>query len=264
MIALWLVFLGEGRVVVSVHCYGRHRWFYRLAARLLHGRMYWLSPAMRRYYGLEGEGWRQCIPGCVPPGASGAFPPTRPRMPGAVRVGGVGTLVEWKRWELVIEALGRLPETLRRQVTFEHLGGPDGTRASQLYASKLRQLARMRGVESQVRWRGVEPSSVALLAGIDALVIASHNEPFSVAMLEALARGIPVIAADSGGAVDVISVGRNGWIFHDGDPVDLARIIGALTLPQAWQGISIRAEESARFAASTVAGEWGVVYDRLP
>ena len=35
MVALWLARAGERRVVVSVHCYGRQRWFYRWAARQL-------------------------------------------------------------------------------------------------------------------------------------------------------------------------------------------------------------------------------------
>ena len=65
-VALWLERVGETRVAVSVHCYGRRRWFYRWAAGRLGSRLFWLSPAMREYYGVGGDGWTGCIPGCVP------------------------------------------------------------------------------------------------------------------------------------------------------------------------------------------------------
>lgn len=39
-VAVWLAAMGERRVVVSVHCYGRRKWFYRWAARQLGERMF--------------------------------------------------------------------------------------------------------------------------------------------------------------------------------------------------------------------------------
>jgi glycosyltransferase involved in cell wall biosynthesis len=261
LIALWLRLLGEQRVVASVHCYGRQRWFYRLAARLLKDRLYWLSPAMRRYYGLSEAAWSHCIPECVPDATAAPSATSGPRTPGRLRIGGAGMIVRWKAWHLVVEALALLPVELRSRVAFEHIGAPDGSPESQAYAAELHQLAKARGVEAQICWRGAESSSAKLLAEIDALVVASHNEPFSVAMLEALAAGVPVLAADSGGAVDVVVSGRTGWLFRDGDAGDLARHLEALLSPAPWQGIQITRDGLTRFAASVVARQWVRVYE---
>jgi len=261
LVALWLQRLGERRVVVSVHCYGRQRWFYRWAARRLGGRLFWLSPAMRHYYGLAADDWAQCLPGCLP----GPVTPPGPRRPpvGRLCLGGVGTIVRWKRWDLVLAAMARLPAALRDRVIFEHLGEPDGSPDAQACAAELRDFARTHGLESRVRWRGAEPSSAALLAAVDFLVVASANEPLSVAMLEALAAGVPVVAADSGGALDVLTPGRTGWWFRTGDAGALAQQIAALGEPTTWRDVRITADDLSRFAASVVAGQWRRVYDRL-
>ncbi|HVU36380.1 MAG TPA: hypothetical protein VHE61_23280, partial [Opitutaceae bacterium] len=51
LVAYWLRRSGERHVVVSVHCYGRQRWFYRWAARYFGEQIYWLTPEMKRSYG---------------------------------------------------------------------------------------------------------------------------------------------------------------------------------------------------------------------
>ena len=264
-VGLWLAAAGERRVVVSVHCYGRRTWFYRWAARRLGGRLYWLSPAMKRYYGIEqrGEAWAQCVPGCVPSLGSPAGP--LPRVVGEeIRLAGVGALVEWKRWDLVLEALALLPAEVRRKVRFRHIGGADGSTASERYANALRTRTRVGQLEQTVEWRGPQPSSQALLGETDCLVVASHNEPFSVAMLEALAAGVPVLAADSGGACDVVKAGENGWLFRSGDAADLARAIVRLVETEACRTVRRTAEaELERFSAAVVAGQWREIYARL-
>jgi len=263
LVGLWLAWLGERRAVVSVHCYGRQRWFYRAIARRLGARLYWLSPAMRRYYGLSDRSWEQCIPSCVPAVAAGTGPRARPPPAHRLRLGGMGLIVRVKGWHLVIEALASLPPALRARVTFDHIGAPDDTAAGRSYAREVRQLARARGVESQVRWRGEELSSQALLADIDALVVATTNEALSVAMLEALAAGVPVLAADSGGPMDVLVPGRTGWFFRTGVAGDLARHLEAMLGREAWRGIRITPGDLARFEAPAVARQWSRVYREL-
>lgn len=252
LVALWLRHWGEPRVVASVHCYGRHRWFYRWAARRLGPRLFWLSPAMKRHYGLIGPDWTQCIPGGVPPST---VVPAEPR-PGRLRLGGVGALVRWKRWEVVVEALAALPPERRAGVSFTHIGGGDET-----YLAELRRLAMARGVTAQVDFRGPEPAADRLLAEIDALVVASVNEPFSLAVLEALAAGIPVIAADSGGAADLIEPEINGALYPTGEAPALAVLLACwLERFPAWDRAKIRA---AAVPVARVAGQWAGVYAEL-
>ncbi len=274
-VALWLAMRGEQRVVASVHCYGRQRWFYRWAARRLGERLYWLSPAMKRYYGVAGRApgskgqgptsepdpWAQCIPGCVPDVPA----PMRTARgeSDAVRLAGVGALTPWKQWNLVLDALAAVPKADRERLHFVHIGANDGSPGAERYAAELRRRSRESSLDGRVEWRGQQESSAALLAGADCLVLASRNEPFSIAMLEALFAGVPVIAADSGGAVDVVVPGVNGWLFRSGDAADLARVLCDLTRPGALGSVRIERDALTRFTGREVALRWAVVYQQV-
>jgi glycosyltransferase involved in cell wall biosynthesis len=260
LVALWLKHWGERRVVVSVHCYGRHRWFYRWAAERFGGSLFWLSPAMKNYYGAGPRTWENCVPGCVPVAKPVA---TRERGTGPIRLGGVGALVRWKKWDLVVDAWARLSNETKARVTFSHIGGTDGSADSQNYADELRAMTDRAGFADRIAWRGAQPSADELLANIDCLIVASANEPFSVAMLEALQAGVPVLAADSGGAVDVIVVGKNGWLFRSGDAADLARSIAGLVETDLLAQTHLVTDSVQPFTAPVVAAQWAEIYSRL-
>lgn len=249
---LWLHWLGEHRVVVSVHCYGRQRWFYRWAARRLGSRLFWLSPAMRTYYGAYGRDWTQCIPGGVPISAASRDGPVA----GRLRLGGVGSLVRWKGWHQLIEVIAALPQETRARLTFTHIGDGDAD-----YLEELRQLTDKSGLVNQVDFRGAESSPDALFGEIDVLVITAVNEPFSMAMLEALAAGVPVLAADSGGARDVILDGVNGALYPQSDAAALAMQLSRwLAQPPAWNPDTIR---GTTVRIDQVARQWAEVYVAL-
>jgi glycosyltransferase involved in cell wall biosynthesis len=262
VVALWLARRGERRVVASVHCYGRHRWFYRHAARQLGRRLFWLSPAMKRYYGAAANSsWSNCIPGCVPSLPTRAAR-SRP-LDGVLRLGGIGATVRWKRWHLIVEALAALPDEVRERVRFEHIGGPDNLREGERYGAELRQQTSHHGLDSIIAWRGEQASAAEFLAQIDCLVVASHNEPFSIAVLEALTAGVPVLAADSGGAQDLIVEGQSGWFFRSGDPASLAVQIGRLVTTDELSRLVVSEEGLRPFTAPVIAEQWERVYAGL-
>jgi glycosyltransferase involved in cell wall biosynthesis len=51
---------------------------------------------------------------------------------------------------------------------------------------------------------------------------AEWEEPFALTPLEAMAAGLPVIAARSGGVQELLRSGENGWVYTPGDAVGLA------------------------------------------
>jgi glycosyltransferase involved in cell wall biosynthesis len=260
--ALWLARRRERRVVVSVHCYGRQRWFYRFAARRLGGRLFWLSPAMKRYYGVaRHDSWTQCIPGCVP--ETRGIPGMRRKVRDTLRLAGVGMLVRWKRWHLIVEAIAALPGGIRERVRFDHIGGPGGMADAERYAAELRVATAQHGLENVIGWRGEQASSTPLLSESDCLVVASDHEPFSIAVLEALSAGVPVLAADSGGAQDLIVAGRGGWFFRSGDSASLAARIVTLATTDALDRTAITEEMVEPFTAPVVARQWARVYAGL-
>jgi glycogen synthase len=62
------------------------------------------------------------------------------------------------------------------------------------------------------------------------------DEAFAVAPLEAMASGIPVIAAKSGGVRELIRAGENGWVYKPGEPLELASRIQEVQMQPALRG----------------------------
>jgi glycosyltransferase involved in cell wall biosynthesis len=253
LVGLWLRLLGSERVVVSVHCHGKRKWFYRWAALVLGGRLVWLTPAMKAHYDAGGKNWRGCQRNFL--AASASAPRARAPRSDRLRLGGIGALVPWKGWSLVLAALARLPPAARARVEFSHLGSADDTAESRRHAEALRALAAELGVAERVRWRGEEPSSAALLAEVDVVVVPSDHEPFSMALLEAGRAGVPVLAADGGGPAELIAVGRDGWLFAAGSADALAEKITELL-----RGTALAAARPESPDAAPVIARWREIY----
>jgi len=109
-------------------------------------------------------------------------------------VGGVGRLAPGKRFDLLVSALSRLPGDVRLLLVG---GGPEET--------ALRRSARALGVADRVVLTGERPylpsprdeapGLVGLLSAMDVLVSPSAQEAFGLAVVEALAAGLPVLYA---------------------------------------------------------------------
>lgn len=69
---------------------------------------------------------------------------------------------------------------------------------------------------SCVTFHGFRADMQAVWPEIDLLVIPSRAEGLPMAALEAIARGIPLIAADVGAVATVIGNGEAGWLLPDG------------------------------------------------
>jgi glycosyltransferase involved in cell wall biosynthesis len=260
LVALWLHRAGERRVIVTVHCYGLQRWFYRWAAAQLGERMIWLTPAMKAYYGVGKRTWDGCVPNSLP------HTPSPPRHAALISsrliLGGAGQLVPWKGWHVVIESLALLTPSIRGRIEFRHIGTTNDTAESAAYARELVRLAEERGVEAQVKWLGWQSSSAQLLTEIDCLVVPSDHEPFSMVALEALFAGLPVLAADTGGPTDFVTEGQNGWFFRTGEARDLARVITMLLESSALAAIEIETTALRRFTTQEIAPQWARIYER--
>ncbi|NEO56447.1 MAG: glycosyltransferase family 1 protein [Okeania sp. SIO3B5] len=96
--------------------------------------------------------------------------------------------------------------------------------------------------------RGQELASA--YASADAFVFPSRTETLGLVLLEAMAAGTPVVAANSGGIPDIVTDGINGYLF---DPADEK---GAI---KATQNLLAHSEEreTLRQNARTEAERWG-------
>jgi glycosyltransferase involved in cell wall biosynthesis len=77
--------------------------------------------------------------------------------------------------------------------------------------AKLRERARLR--LPNFTFEGFHPSVDSGIAAADLLVHLCPSEPFGLAILEAMAAGVPVLVPSSGGAAELVAEGRSGFHF---------------------------------------------------
>jgi glycosyltransferase involved in cell wall biosynthesis len=96
--------------------------------------------------------------------------------------------------------------------------------------AELKTLSRAEGVEERVRFLGFQTREAihALLRRADCYVLSSLHEGLGIVVQEAMDAGLPVVATDNGGQVDLIRSPRNGLLVPPGDPVALAEAIRAV------------------------------------
>jgi len=80
-------------------------------------------------------------------------------------------------------------------------------------------------LKKYVTFSGYKNEPERYLADFDVLVLPSHNEPFGRVLIEAMALGVPVIAADCGGIPEIVADGEDGFLFPLDDAGKLAELI---------------------------------------
>jgi glycosyltransferase involved in cell wall biosynthesis len=111
------------------------------------------------------------------------------------------------------------------------------------------------GIAEHVLITGLQQDVRPLVAACDATVLCSTSvETFSLAALEAMALGRPVVHADIGGAAEMVRHGREGFLFPVGDTPALVERLAALADPalRSRMGAQARASVEARFGESAM------------
>ena len=67
------------------------------------------------------------------------------------------------------------------------------------------------------------PDAGPYIERMDVLVNASRPEPFGIVLLEGMARGVAVLAVDSGGPSEIVDGGRTGVLVPSGEPAGARR-----------------------------------------
>ncbi len=94
--------------------------------------------------------------------------------------------------------------------------------------AELRQCAAAEGVLEQVRFLGDRNDVPALLAGFDLFALSSVSEGYSMALLEACAASLPMVATDVGGNGEIVRDGTTGRLVPAADAQALAEALLAL------------------------------------
>jgi len=144
-----------------------------------------------------------------------------------------GNLIRPKGVHVLLAALAELRDR-GRALTLDVLGtGP--------FEDELKALARDLGLGEAVCFHGFQdlPGVLRHMDEADVFVFPSFGEGMPRVLLEAMARGLPIIATDVGGIGGVIEDGRNGRLVVPGSSEALVEAVGALTQdPELWEGFS--------------------------
>lgn len=135
----------------------------------------------------------------------------------------VGRLTTEKGIDVVLRALAQLDPELH--ATFDIVGGGDQRR-------NLEQLAEQLGIADRVTFHGhaSEDDLRSLYTRASVFAIASIAELQSIATMEAMASGLPVVAADAVALPHLVHDGENGYLFEPGNVDQLtARLTDVLT-----------------------------------
>jgi len=90
-------------------------------------------------------------------------------------------------------------------------------------------------VASHVRFAGEITDTASFLQEVDVLACPSRTETFGLGILEAMASGVPVVAARVGGIPEVVENSVTGVLVPPGDPVALATALcSVLDNPSRW------------------------------
>ncbi len=139
-------------------------------------------------------------------------------------IGTFGRIVEWKRYDLVIEAVKKLADDKRYNWKLLIVGdasvdGSDG------YYNDLIDKVKRYGLEENVIFYGYSDRPLDVMKECDLTINFSLNEPFGRVIIESLLMRTPVIVSDSGGAPEIIRETRGGFIVKDGNVEELYRTI---------------------------------------
>lgn len=132
----------------------------------------------------------------------------------------VGRLVDHKNLPSLLRAAARLRDL---EGSFQVAIVGDGP-----LRGELQSLSSRLGVEGVVRWLGARDDARALMAEADLLVLSSHREGLSNAILEAMAAGRAVVASDVGGNPELVVHGHTGLLYPSDDDAALAAAIREL------------------------------------
>ncbi|WP_241990966.1 glycosyltransferase [Cryobacterium gelidum] len=145
--------------------------------------------------------------------------------PEVSRIGMVARLDPWKGQRLLLEAFS--DNFAGSSVRLVLAGSP--AFGNEAFLAELRKLARQLGVEGQVDFLGHVTDVAKCIDSLDICVQSSlRPEPLGQNILQYLARGKPIIAANEGGPTEWIESGKNGIFFQARDRASLARKLSTL------------------------------------
>jgi glycosyltransferase involved in cell wall biosynthesis len=170
----------------------------------------------------------------------------------------VGRLTAIKQHRLFLETIAKV--TAKRPTVVALIAG-DGELRGDLegYAAELK-------IADRVRFLGWRRDLANIYGATDVFLLTSRNEGTPVALIEAMASGVPGVSTDVGGVKDVIISEEVGARVADGDPDALAapivRYLGDRELRRQ-SGVRARAAVLDRFSLDRLVRDVSALYSEV-
>ncbi len=169
--------------------------------------------------GIDRAGVDTLYPGITPPDASLAAP--RPAEARPIRVGMVGMITPWKGQAEFLDAFALARASAPELEAWLFGRAVPG---HEPYAEAVQQKIDHLGLRGCVRIVGDRSTPETMYPEVDFTVHSSiEPEPFGRVVIEALAFGRPIIAADDGGPGEVVREGETGFLANPADPEAVAQ-----------------------------------------
>ena len=179
---------------------------------------------------------------------------------GDIIIGSLGNIRSAKAYDVLLRAATRLKDHTPR-FRFVIAGQGKGTLYNDLL--KLRDQLEL---GNTVHFLGFNDDPAGFLSNLDLFLLSSTSEGFSIATIQAMAAGLPVIATRSGGPEEIITHAENGWLVQPGSPEAIAQAIELLSTNQVQrESIAIKGQQHATrsFDISAMLAAYQNIYDSL-
>jgi glycosyltransferase involved in cell wall biosynthesis len=178
-----------------------------------------------------------------------------------IRLAVVGRLQRWKRVELALDCLKlALIDEPRLRLIVAGDARPD---LDADYPAALRARADALGIAHAVDFVGDSSDPAATLLETDIMLHLSDGDSFGLMVVEAMLRGVPVIASSAGGPAEIVRDGVDGLLV---EPTDVPALAGAVRrlardpVRRAEMGAAGRARVLERFdERRTAADTWALM-----
>lgn len=160
-------------------------------------------------------------------------PAPAPRRSGAPVFISLGRFVNKKGYRYLIEAFARLVQEIGPARLLIAGSGP--------HEADLKSLVNDLGLADDVEFLGWVDDTEGLFAAGDIFVLPSLDEPFGIVLLEAMAKGKPIVTTRTGGPLDLLDASL-AYFVAPGDADDLAR--GMVVAARDPRGCMERAQKS--------------------
>jgi glycosyltransferase involved in cell wall biosynthesis len=174
-------------------------------------------------------------------------------------IGAVGNVRPSKAYPVLLRAFARV----RASVPDAHLaiaGQGSGPPYDHLIA--LQTELRLNGA---CHFLGFRDDVASVLAALDVFTLSSSDEGFSLAMVQAMARGLPVVATRCGGPDEIAGDSGAAILVPTDDPDALAseivRVLGSPNLA-ARIGAAARSRVQERYSVTRMLADYAALYDR--